>query len=69
MNYAIVAFGIILLIAGGTWILDGRKHYEGPSLDIDGMMHGKVEGMEPTGTETTTMADSPVKEETPAKGH
>lgn len=46
MNYCIVAFGVILLISGATWFLDGRKHYTGPSLDVEGMLNGKVEGME-----------------------
>ena len=35
MNYCIVAFGLILLISGTTWIVDGRKHYRGPKVDID----------------------------------
>ncbi|KAI1490938.1 amino acid/polyamine transporter I [Biscogniauxia mediterranea] len=48
MNYCVVAFGVILLISGVTWIFDGRKHYKGPCVDIEGlMMQGKVEGMEP----------------------
>ncbi|OAA34854.1 Amino acid/polyamine transporter I [Metarhizium rileyi] len=47
MNYCIVAFGVMLLIAGGTWIFDGRKHYKGPQLDIQGLMDGRAEGMEP----------------------
>lgn len=46
MNYCIVAFGVILLISGATWFIDGRKHYQGPSLDVEGMLQGKVEGME-----------------------
>ena len=46
MNYCIVAFGIMLLIAGSTWIFDGRKHYEGPKLDVQSLIEGKVEGME-----------------------
>ncbi|KAG5946791.1 hypothetical protein E4U59_002982 [Claviceps monticola] len=32
MNYFIVALGIMVAIAGTTWVLDGRKHYEGPQL-------------------------------------
>ncbi|KAG6197416.1 hypothetical protein E4U35_007488 [Claviceps purpurea] len=32
MNYCIVALGIMVAIAGTTWVLDGRKHYEGPQL-------------------------------------
>lgn len=42
MNYCIVAFGIMLAIAGTTWLFDGRKHYEGPRL-------GNIQGMEPPG--------------------
>lgn len=47
MNYAIAAFGVILLIAGGTWIFDGRKNYHGPSLNVESLIHGAVEGMDP----------------------
>lgn len=32
MNYCIVALGIMVAIAGTTWVLDGRKCYEGPQL-------------------------------------
>ncbi|KAG6186033.1 hypothetical protein E4U36_000975 [Claviceps purpurea] len=32
MNYCIVALGIMVAIAGTTWVLDGRKNYEGPQL-------------------------------------
>ncbi|EMR69022.1 putative gaba permease protein [Eutypa lata UCREL1] len=41
MNYCIVAFGIILLIAGLTWIFDGRKNYVGPHIQLSGVLHGK----------------------------
>jgi hypothetical protein len=47
MNYCIVAFGVILLIAGGTWVFDGRKNYKGPRIDVDGMLNGAVEGLSP----------------------
>jgi hypothetical protein len=47
MNYCIVAFGVMLLIAGGTWIFDGRKHYKGPQLDVQGLLDGNVEAMDP----------------------
>ncbi|CAJ2504659.1 Uu.00g120530.m01.CDS01 [Anthostomella pinea] len=43
MNYCIAAFGVILFIAGMTWIFDGRKHYTGPHVEL---LNGKVEGME-----------------------
>ena len=39
MNYCIVAFGVILLIAGLTWIFDGRKHYTGPQIKLTGVAH------------------------------
>lgn len=47
MNYCIVAFGVMLLIAGATWVFDGRKHYEGPHLDLQALMDGNLEAMEP----------------------
>ncbi|KAK8039004.1 amino acid/polyamine transporter I [Apiospora rasikravindrae] len=50
MNYAIAAFGVMLLIAVTTWFVDGRKHYVGPQVDVDGLLNGKVEGMEPVRT-------------------
>ncbi|KDQ09184.1 hypothetical protein BOTBODRAFT_58830 [Botryobasidium botryosum FD-172 SS1] len=30
MNYTVVVFGVIAIISGLTWIIQGRKHYEGP---------------------------------------
>ncbi|KID81598.1 GABA permease GabA [Metarhizium guizhouense ARSEF 977] len=47
MNYFILAFRVMLLIAGGTWVFDGRRHYQGPQLNIQGLMKGKLEVMEP----------------------
>ncbi|KAI1323105.1 amino acid permease [Xylariaceae sp. FL0255] len=44
MNYAVAAFAVILLIAGGTWLFDGRKHYKGPQLDVQGLIDGHVLG-------------------------
>lgn len=35
MNYAIAAFGIVLLISTLTWIFDGRKNFVGPKVEID----------------------------------
>lgn len=58
MNYCIVAFGVILLIAGLTWIFDGRKHYEGPKLDVQALIEGRIEGMDPV-----QPMDSPTKPE------
>ncbi|KAI0021752.1 amino acid/polyamine transporter I [Xylariomycetidae sp. FL0641] len=54
MNYCVAAFGVILLIAGTTWIFDGRKHYTGPHVDVDGLLHGKVEGMDPLNSDEAT---------------
>ncbi|KAK8107569.1 amino acid/polyamine transporter I [Apiospora kogelbergensis] len=50
MNYAVAAFGVMILIAVTTWFIDGRKHYVGPQVDVDGLLNGKVEGMEPVQT-------------------
>ncbi|KAL6908747.1 amino acid/polyamine transporter I [Trichoderma evansii] len=57
MNYAIVAFGVILLISGGTWIFDGRKNYKGPIVELQGMFDGTVDGMDPAGLSDSVRED------------
>lgn len=41
MNYCIAAFGVMLLIAGLTWIFDGRKNYTGPIIN-EGVISGSI---------------------------
>lgn len=53
MNYCIVAFGVILIIAVVQWIFDGRKNYEGPRLNEDALVSGVVEGVEGAGASVT----------------
>jgi amino acid transporter len=36
MNYTVVAFGIIFIVALLQWILDGRKNYHGPHISVLG---------------------------------
>jgi hypothetical protein len=57
MNYAIVAFGVILLISGATWIFDGRKNYKGPIVEIQGVFDGTVEGMDIAGHSDSVRED------------
>lgn len=47
MNYAVVAFGVVLIIAVVQWLIDGRKNYEGPIIDAEVFGLGKevVEGV------------------------
>lgn len=33
MNYAVVAFAVIILISTIQWFVDGRKNFQGPSFD------------------------------------
>ncbi len=35
MNYCIVAFAIVVIISLIQWIVDGRKNYTGPKVDLD----------------------------------
>ncbi|PLB41056.1 amino acid permease [Aspergillus candidus] len=35
MNYCVVAFGIILIVSVVQWIVDGRKNFTGPRMDVD----------------------------------
>jgi choline transport protein len=34
MNYAIVAFAIVLIISVIQWFVDGRKNYTGPQIQM-----------------------------------
>lgn len=60
MNYCVVAFGVIVLIAVVNWIFDGRKNYKGPHVDAEGLEKGKVVGveavLEPSAEATETRA-------------
>ncbi|KAF5864768.1 hypothetical protein ETB97_006613 [Aspergillus alliaceus] len=49
MNYCVAAFGIILIISTFQWIVDGRKNFTGPRVDVD-VIAGVIEV--PTHTET-----------------
>jgi choline transport protein len=35
MNYCVVAFAIVLLISVAQWLIDGRKNYRGPRVEVD----------------------------------
>jgi amino acid transporter len=35
MNYCIVAFAIVVIISLIQWIVDGRKNYTGPKVDLE----------------------------------
>ncbi|KAL1873623.1 hypothetical protein VTK73DRAFT_810 [Phialemonium thermophilum] len=54
MNYAIVAFGIILAIAIVQWAVDGRKHYTGPRVDESALAQGIVEGIAAPGADPSS---------------
>jgi amino acid transporter len=60
MNYCIAAFGVILLIAVGTWIVDGRKHYKGPLIEIN-MDGATLEGASMAETTCTSNPEDDMK--------
>ncbi|KAJ5594489.1 uncharacterized protein N7459_000697 [Penicillium hispanicum] len=35
MNYCVAAFGIVFIISSITWIIDGRKNYVGPRIEVE----------------------------------
>lgn len=41
LDYCIAAFAVIILISGFQWIVDGRKNFTGPRIDlgVDGGDH------------------------------
>ena len=36
MNYCIVAFAIIVIVSVVQWVVDGRKNYRGPQVELVG---------------------------------
>ncbi|KFY71633.1 hypothetical protein V499_08222 [Pseudogymnoascus sp. VKM F-103] len=45
MNYCVVAFFLIFVIATVQWFVDGRKNFKGPKFDAHALEHGGVIGM------------------------
>ena len=45
MNYCVVAFAIIIVIALTQWIIEGRREYTGPRIDTTALQQGEVVGM------------------------
>lgn len=45
MNYAIVAFAIVIIISVVQWIIDGNKNYKGPKLESGAILNDEVEGL------------------------
>ncbi|KAH7185896.1 amino acid/polyamine transporter I [Fusarium flagelliforme] len=64
MNYCIAAFGVILFLAVGTWIFDGRKHYKGPLIQMS-MDGATLEGASMAETTCTSNAEDDMKNHKP----
>lgn len=47
MNYCIVAFAIVIIIATIQWFIDGKKNFHGPKLDLSALQEGEVVTIEP----------------------
>lgn len=47
MNYCVAAFAIVLVVSVIQWIVDGRKNYTGPRLDVEALKKGEIVGMAP----------------------
>jgi choline transport protein len=48
MNYCIVAFAIVIIIATVQWFIDGRKNFHGPKIDLAALQEGEVVTIDPT---------------------
>jgi choline transport protein len=48
MNYCIVAFAIVIIIATIQWVIDGRKNFHGPQIDLAALKEGEVIAIDPT---------------------
>lgn len=49
-DYCIVAFGIVLIISSIQWIVDGRKNFTGPRINLDDLANGVPIGEPPMET-------------------
>ena len=45
MNYCVVALAILAAIAVLQWLIEGRREYTGPRIDIAALQQGAVMGM------------------------
>jgi choline transport protein len=52
MNYCIVAFAIVIIIATVQWFIDGKKNFHGPKVDLVALQEGEVVTMDPSSTNT-----------------
>lgn len=57
MNYCVAAFAIVLIISVIQWIVDGRKNYTGPQIDVDALRGGAVVGMAPVESNAEKQGD------------
>ena len=45
MNYCVVAFGVVVIVSMVQWFLDGRRNYQGPTVEVVGTERmGKLGG-------------------------
>jgi choline transport protein len=42
MNYCIVAFAIVIIIATVQWFIDGKRNFHGPKIDLAALQEGEV---------------------------
>ncbi|KFX97318.1 hypothetical protein V495_04087 [Pseudogymnoascus sp. VKM F-4514 (FW-929)] len=61
MNYCVVAFFLVLVVATVQWFVDGRKNFKGPKFDAHALEHGEVIGM-PGGGERRSSDEGSVEE-------
>lgn len=47
MNYCIVAFAIVIIIATIQWFVDGRKNFHGPQINLEVLKEGGVVALDP----------------------
>ncbi|PQE30599.1 amino acid permease protein [Rutstroemia sp. NJR-2017a WRK4] len=45
MNYCVVAFFLVFVIAVVQWFVDGKKNFSGPRVDLEGLGEGHVVGI------------------------
>jgi len=62
MNYTVVAFAIVLIVATIQWWVDGRKNFKGPRVELEETPESMLEGRLPQNVNLNLAHDAPAED-------
>lgn len=63
MNYCVVAFAIVIMIATIQWFVDGRKNFHGPLVNLNALKEGGVLAIDPLAASETQESENVKKKD------